>query len=219
MVIGIAVGLVVSQQLVLSIALPQVTADLAASQTELQWILDSYPVALAALLLPGGALGDRYGRRRMLLVGLVLMAATNVGLALADSAAAAVGWRVGCAVGAALVFPATLSILTTTLTGDTRARAVAVWSIAAILGAFVGLLGAGLLLEVWSWRSIPWASAALSAALLPAVLLVVPESERHPSVVLDPFGSAQVVLGIGATTFGIIEAGCTGCWTPGRWPG
>ena len=209
-VIGIAVGLVVSQQLVLSIALPQVTADLRASQTELQWILDSYPVTLAALLLLGGALGDELGRRRMLLLGLVIMGATNVGLALADSAAVAVGWRVGCAIGAALVFPATLSILTTAFTGETRARAVAVWSIAAILGAFVGLLGSGLLLEFWSWRSIAWASAALSAALLPAVLLVVPESERNPRVVLDPIGAAQVVVGVGAITFGIIEAGVHG---------
>lgn len=209
-VIGIAVGLVVSQQLVLSIALPQVTADLEASQTELQWILDSYPVALAALLLTGGALGDRLGRRRILLVGLVLMAAANVGLALAESATAAVLWRVGCAVGAALVFPATLSTLTTAFTGKRRARAVAVWSIAAILGAFIGLLGSGVLLEFWSWRSICWASAIIAGLLLPAVRLLVPESERNPDVVLHPVGSVQAVIGVGATTFGIIEAGVHG---------
>ncbi|MGQ0465930.1 MAG: MFS transporter [Sporichthyaceae bacterium] len=209
-VIGMAVALVVSQQLVLSIALPQVTADLEASQTELQWILDSYPVALAALLLPGGALGDRLGRRRMLLVGLVLMTGANVGLALAGSAPAAVAWRVACAIGAALVFPATLSTLTTAFSGERRDRAVAVWSIAAIIGAFFGLLGAGLLMEFWSWRSICWASAILGAVLLPAVRLVVPESERNPEVVLDPLGSLLAVLGVGATTFGIIEAGVHG---------
>lgn len=209
-VIGIAVGLVVSQQLVLSVALPQVTADLRASQTELQWILDSYPVALAALLLPGGALGDRFGRRRMLLLGLLLMTGANIGLALADSAASAVMWRVGCAVGAALVFPATLSTLTTTFTGRQRSRAVAVWSIAAILGAFIGLLGTGVLLEFWSWRSICWASAIIGAVLLPAVRLVARESERNPEAVLDPVGSTQAVIGVGAVTFGIIEAGVHG---------
>ncbi|MGQ0846117.1 MAG: MFS transporter [Sporichthyaceae bacterium] len=213
-VIAIAVGLVVSQQLVLSIALPQISADLQASQSDLQWIVDSYPVVLAALLLPGGALGDRYGRRLLLVVGLVLMAGTNVGLALAGSPESAIAWRIACAFGAALVFPATLSSLTTAFSGEQRSKAVAIWSIAAIVGAFVGMLGAGLLIEFWSWRSICWGSAGLAAALIPAVVFTVPEAERNPKVVLDPIGSIQVVLGIGATAYGIISAGTHGLLDP-----
>jgi MFS family permease len=201
-----AVAVVVSQQIVLSLVVPQLVASLHASPGDLQWILDSYPIGLAALLLPFGAMGDRWGRRRMLLIGLVGMGAANIAIAMSDDVASVIVWRCVCAVGAALVFPATLSTLTSAFPAQ-RTRAITTWSIAAILGAFAGLFAAGAELEVFSWRSIFWSFGSLSLVLLVAVPLLVPESLASERINLDPLGSAVVVLGVGATAFGIVSAG------------
>jgi MFS family permease len=206
-VVAVAVGLVMSQQITLSVVLPQLAMSLHASQTGLQWILDAYPIGLAALLLTGGALGDRYGRRRMLLLGLVGMAATNVALALCHSVGAAIAWRGVCSVAAAVTFPATLSTLTASFPSQRRSRAVAVWASGAILGGFVGVFAAGGLVEFWSWRSICWATAIASAALIPAVAVFVPESAAPEEAVLDAVSSVTAVLGVGGVTYAIISAG------------
>lgn len=206
-VVGIAVGLVMSQQITLSVVLPQMAVSLHASQTGLQWILDAYPIGLAALLLTGGALGDRYGRRRMLLLGLVGMAATNAAIAVSDTVGSALAARALCSVAAALTFPATLSTLTASFPAQRRARAVAVWASGAILGGFVGVFAAGGLLECWSWRSICWATAGASAALIPAVASFVPESAAPEEAVLDLISSVTAVLGVGGVTYAIIAAG------------
>ncbi len=203
--VSVAVAVVVSQQIVLSLVVPQLVAGLHASPSDLQWILDSYPIGLAALLLPFGALGDRWGRRRMLLIGLVAMGAANVAIAMSADVASVIVWRCVCAVGAALVFPATLSTLTSAFPAQ-RTRAISTWSIAAILGAFAGLFVAGAELEAFSWRSIFWSFGSLSVVLLVAVPLLVPESPSE-QINLDPLGSAIAVLGVGATAFGIVSAG------------
>jgi MFS family permease len=204
--VSVAVAVVVSQQIVLSLVVPQLVTGLRASPADLQWILDSYPIGLAALLLPFGAMGDRWGRRRMLLIGLTGMAAANIAIAVSDDVASVIVWRCVCAVGAALVFPATLSTLTAAFPSQ-RTRAITTWSIAAILGAFAGLFAAGAELEVFSWRSIFWSFGSLSAVLLVAVPLLVPESLACERTNLDPLGSAIAVLGVGATAFGIVSAG------------
>ncbi len=206
-VVSMAVALVMAQQLMLSLAIPAVTADLGATAAQMQWILNVYPIGLAALLLTGGALGDRYGRRKVLLVGLAIMAMANLANACTDSVTGVIVARGVCAIGAALVFPATLSTLTVAYRESQRTKAIAVWSIAAILGAFGGIFVVGLLLEFWTWRSTFWASTVVSLALLPAVRLVVPESRSPNKAKLDFASSSLACVGVGATTFGIIAAG------------
>ncbi|MGW4535208.1 MFS transporter [Nocardia sp. NPDC004340] len=207
--------LVVASVSALNLAMPDLAIDLSASTTSLTWIADAYTVALAAFVLPIGALGDRVGRRNVLVGGTIVFAVGSIAAGLVHSTELLIGWRAVMGIGAAMIMPGTLSTITAAFPADRRDRGVAVWSGFAAAGAIIGLLAAGFLLRQWSWRSIFITSAvvALVGGLL-AVLLApnTRDEERRP---LDHAGAWTSAVAIGGLVYGIIEGSEVG-WTSGR---
>ena len=158
----LALVLVVASVSALNLAIPDLAVDLAASNTALTWIADGYTVALAALVLPFGALGDRWGRRRVLVAGTVVFGLASLAASFADSTTALIACRVAMGAGAAMIMPGTLSTITASFPPQQRRRGVATWSGFAAAGAIIGFLAAGLLLERWGWASMFVASAVLA---------------------------------------------------------
>ncbi|WP_316575052.1 MFS transporter [Nocardia canadensis] len=206
--------LVVASVSALNLAMPELAVDLSASTTSLTWIADAYTVALAALVLPVGALGDKFGRRDVLIGGTVVFAIGSAAAALADSTSMLIAWRAVMGIGAAMIMPGTLSTITAAFPADRRTHGVAIWSGFAAAGAILGMLLAGLLLEVWSWRSIFVASAVMAVVGGLLALALAPntrDEEGHP---LDHFGAYTSAVAIGAFVYGIIEGSEAG-WTSG----
>ncbi|MFI8975214.1 MFS transporter [Nocardia asteroides] len=207
--------LVVASVSALNLAMPDLAIDLSASTTSLTWIADAYTVVLAALVLPIGALGDRFGRRNILIAGTAVFAVGSLAAAMVHTTELLIGWRAVMGVGAAMIMPGTLSTITAAFPTERRDRGVAVWSGFAAAGAIIGLLGAGLLLEQWSWRSIFVASAvvAVLGGLLAAVL--APNTRDDEQRPLDHPGAWTSAVAIGALVYGIIEGSEAG-WTDWR---
>ena len=190
----------------LNVALPDLTRDTGATQTELQWIVDAYALAFAALLLPAGAIGDRFGRKPILVVGLALFALGSFAALFVHSPGQLIGVRVVLGVAAALVMPVTLSVITTVFPPEERGKAVGTWAGVAAGGAVIGLLASGLLLEWFSWPSIFALNVVLATLALAGTLAVVPPTrDRHPPR-LDPVGTLLSIAGLSALIYGIIEA-------------
>lgn len=201
----VALGLVVGATSSLSVAQPQLATALHASQTDLTWIVNAYVLVFAMLLLPAGIAADRYGRRPALLIGVVAFAAANLASATVSSPAEVIALRAAAGLGATAVMPATLSVLTDAFPEDRRQQAVAVWAAVTGAGALVGVLLAGVLLDVSSWRAIQAVYGAAAVAVLPAIAVLVPPS-RNPRLHLDPPGALLSALGVAALAFGVIEA-------------
>jgi EmrB/QacA subfamily drug resistance transporter len=195
----------------LASALPEIGRATGATQGQLTWVIDGYALAFAGLLLPCGALGDRFGRRRALVWGLVIFAlASSLGPIGADPTVL-IASRLLAGVGAALIMPATLSLITTTMRGAAQERAVGIWISTATLGGALGLVFSGLVLEFSDWRAILYISATASAlmALLTRLVGESADPERHP---FDAVGAVLSGAAIGATVYGINEAPAHG-WT------
>ncbi|WP_308297505.1 MFS transporter [Tsukamurella paurometabola] len=208
----LALVLVVASVSAINLAMPELAITLGASNAQLTWIADAYTVALAALVLPLGALGDRVGRRNVLVVGTVVFAIGSLFAGLADSADQLIGWRIVMGLGAAMIMPGTLSTITATFPAEQRARGVAVWSGFASAGAILGLVGAGAMLEVWSWRSIFHVSAATAVAAGIAALLLARNTREEEAHRPDLLGALFTTVGIGTLVFAIIEGNETS-WT------
>lgn len=204
-VVLLALGTVVSAIASLNVALPEIARDTHASQTELTWIVDAYALTFAAFLLPFGGLGDRFGRRRALVAGLVIFGAASVAALFVTEPTPLILLRGILGLGAALVMPATLSILTTTFDSHHRERAVALWAGIAGASAVLGLLAAGLLLEIGSWQTVFGLNVVLAAVATIAVLKQVPESRNAKEARLDPVGAGLSVLALAALVAAIIE--------------
>ncbi|WP_329331361.1 MFS transporter [Streptomyces sp. NBC_00663] len=208
----LALVLVVASVSALNLALPDLAIDLSASNSALTWIADAYTVVLAALVLPLGAIGDRVGRRNVLVVGTVVFGAASLAASFADSTSTLIAWRAVMGLGAAMIMPGTLSTITAAFPPDQRAKGVATWSGFAAAGAIIGMLAAGVLLEWFSWRSLFVSSAAVAlVAALAAVLLAPNTKDAHPHRP-DVAGAISTALGIGTLVFGIIEGNEKG-WT------
>jgi EmrB/QacA subfamily drug resistance transporter len=211
----LALATVVSAVASLNVAIPDIARSTHASQTQLSWIIDAYALVFAALLLPGGALGDRYGRRKALLAGLTIFGGAAGAAMTVDSANVLVALRGVLGVGAALVMPATLSTITSTFPREQRPRAVGVWAGVAGASAILGLLSSGVMLEFWSWRSVFALNVALAVVALAGTLKVVPESADPDAPRLDVTGALIATVGLGAIVYSIIEAPETG-WLAAR---
>lgn len=201
-----ALATVISAMSSLNVALPSIAADTHASQTRLSWIIDAYSLVFAALLLPAGAVGDRFGRRRALLTGLLIFGAGSAAAPFTSSATTLIGLRCVLGVGAALVMPATLSTITGTFPRERRAAAVGVWAAVAGASAVVGLLASGLLLQAWSWRSVFLLGVVLAALAAVGTWLFVPDSAAPDGPPLDIVGAVISIAGLGALVYSIIEA-------------
>jgi EmrB/QacA subfamily drug resistance transporter len=192
---------------IVNIALPSLVRQLEASTRELQWIVDAYTLTFAALVLAAGSLGDRYGRKGALLAGLAVFGgATAVG-GLVDSAGALVAVRAVMGVGAALIFPATLAIISNLYTerGE-RARAIGLWGAMTGLGVALGPITGGWLLEHFWWGSVFVAMAPVAAVTLLGGVLFVPSSRDPATPPLDVGGLVVSTIAIGTLVFTIIEA-------------
>jgi len=208
----LAVGL---DSTVLSVALPTLARDLDASTSDLQWFTNSYLLVLAAALLPAGMLGDRFGRKRMLLGALVVFGAASAACAYATSTGELVAARAALGLGAAVIMPLSSSVLTVLFSPDERPRALTVWVTASALGVPLGPLVGGFLLDNFWWGSVFLINVPLVAVAVTAVALWVPESHGDRTRRFDPLGVLLSTVGLVAITYGIIEAGSRG-WTDAR---
>jgi EmrB/QacA subfamily drug resistance transporter len=205
-VVCLALAAVVAAMASLNVALPDIARATHASQTDLTWVIDAYSLAFASLLLPGGGLGDRYGRRMALIVGLLIFGAGSAIAMTATSASELIALRAVLGLGAALVMPATLSTITSTLPASKRTRAVSIWAAVGGGAAILGLLAAGALLVAFSWRSIFGLNVLLGAVALAGTLRFVPESADSHAPRLDIAGAVIAVLALVALVFSVIEA-------------
>ncbi len=211
-VMALSLMTVVSAVSGLNVALPSLARDTAATQTELTWIVDAYTVVFAGLLLFAGALGDRFGRKGILLAGLATFG-TAAGLAtLTSDPMLLIILRAAMGVGAAGIMPTTLSVITTSFPEHERPRAIGVWVGVAGGGAVLGLFGAGLLLEYFGWNSFFALNVVLAVLGLLGTLAVVPASRDADAPPLDLVGSLLSLLAVGGVVFGVIEGPDQG-WT------
>ncbi len=197
--------LVVASVSALNLALPDLAIDLNASNTSLTWIADGYTVALAALVLPLGAIGDRIGRRRVLIAGNIVFGAAALAASFASDTTTLIIWRVVMGVGAAMIMPGTLSTITAAFPPAQRTKGVATWSGFAAAGAIIGMLAAGALLEQFTWKSIFVTSAAAAVVSAVAALLLAPETKDHHPKRFDLSGALCTALAIGTLVYAIIE--------------
>ena len=212
LVSALAIGLDIT---VLFTALPTLATKLSASTSELQWISASYTLALGGLLLPAGVLGDRYGRRRLLLIGLVIFGVASVLASQMTTATGLILMRALMGVGSAIVLPLSVSILPSMFSEAERPRAVALLSAGALVGLPAGPLVAGYLLTHASWGTIFLINAPVVAAGLIGVWFLVPESKDPEARAFDWVGAIMAVAGVTALVYGIIEQPANG-WGAAR---
>jgi len=193
----------------LNTALPTMQRDLGASASELQWIVDSYAVVFAGLLLSAGAIGDRFGRRRALLAGLVVFGVGAFLGGLATSASQVIASRGVMGIGAAFIMPATLSIITSIFPPQERPRAIAVWAGFAGAGASIGPIVTGGLLEGFWWGSTLLVNVPVVMAIMAAVWAFAPDSRDDTHTPLDPVGAVLSLIGLSSLIFGIIQGPAT----------
>ena len=206
-VMCLAVFVTVLDGTIVNVALPSLTVDLGASTRQLQWIVDAYLLVFTGLLLAAGGLGDRYGRKRALVVGLALFAITSAYAGMADSANELIVGRGLMGVGAALIFPATLAILTNVFRNPgERAKAIGIWSASSGIAVAAGPITGGWLLEHFWWGSVFFINVPVVIVAVVAAVVVVPESRDEHVPALDRAGVMLSISAIGALVYTIIEA-------------
>ncbi|WP_432893246.1 DHA2 family efflux MFS transporter permease subunit [Kribbella sp. CA-245084] len=198
---------------VLNVALPTLAQDLDASTSQLQWMANSYNLVLAALLLPAGLLGDRYGRRKIIAIALTLFGLASLACALADSAGQLIAARAFLGIGAAMIVPVALSLITVLFrTAEDRKKAIGFFVVANSIGMPLGPIIGGLLLDHagWQWIFLMNVPIALIAAL--AVTLLVPETRSSNRPAIDWLGIVLSSTGLAALVYGVTKAG-ESSWT------
>jgi EmrB/QacA subfamily drug resistance transporter len=198
---------------VVNTAVPQISVDLDASASALQWVIDAYVLVLAGLLLLCGSIGDRYGRKRTMTIGLIVFGLAAAGAALADSTGLLIAMRALQGLGAALVLPATLSIIVSVFPRNERSKAIAVWTAVGGVGIALGPVVGGALIETADWSAAFWLFIPLVIAALVG-MTVVPESRDPRHVGLDVPGAVLGTAGLTALVYGIIRGGEVG-WDNG----
>ncbi|MTD99122.1 MFS transporter [Paracoccus sp. YIM 132242] len=205
-VVSSALFLIVIDMTVLYTALPTLTRDLGASATEKLWIVNAYSLVVAGLLPGAGALGDRYGHRRMFMIGLVIFGAASLAAGFAPSSALLIAARALLAVGAAAMMPATLSIIRHTFEDpDQRAFAIGIWAAVASGGAALGPVIGGALLEHFHWGAVFLVNLPVVLAALAMTAAFVPAGKGHGHHPFDPAGSLQILVGLVGVTLAIKE--------------
>jgi len=215
--ICLAQFMVVLDATIVNVALPSIQKDLHLSQGSLQWIINAYTLVFGGFLLLGGRAGDLLGRKRLFLLGLVIFTGASLLDGLASSLGMLVGARALQGLGAALISPAALSIISTTFKeGAERARALAVWAAIAIGGSAVGLILGGVLTQYFSWPWIFFVNVPVGVAAFLLSLRLVPESrDEHAHRSYDLAGAVTVTSGLMALVYAIVEAQSAG-WGSAR---
>ncbi|WP_286252840.1 DHA2 family efflux MFS transporter permease subunit [Streptomyces graminofaciens] len=199
---------------ILNVALPTMAADLGATTGQQQWMADAYVVVFAALMLPAGLLGDRFGRRLMLITGLGIFLAGSLVGALAGDVSAVIAARAVMGVGAALVTPLALSVLPSLFGADERAKAVGIVSAASALGLPLGPIIGGWLLNHFWWGSVFLVNVPMAAVGIAACVFLLPETRDPASPKVDTVATALTATGLGTLVYGIIEAPVRGWADP-----
>ncbi|MBA3286684.1 MAG: MFS transporter, partial [Acidimicrobiia bacterium] len=201
-----SVFVVVLDGTIVNVALPTLVRQLGASTSDLQWIVDSYVLVFAGLLMAAGSLGDRLGRKGVMQIGLALFALFSGLAAFSGSPGELIGWRAAMGVGAALMFPATLAILVNVFTAPReRATAIAVWAATSGLAVALGPVTGGWLLEHYWWGSVLVINVPVVAVALIAVARVVPTSRDETIRRFDPLGTVLSIAAIGVLVWAVIE--------------
>ncbi|MEO5901907.1 MAG: MFS transporter [Ilumatobacteraceae bacterium] len=189
----------------LNVAQQQLSAELGATQSQLLWVINGYTIALAALLLPIGAIGDRWGRKHILIGGLALFSVANALASIASTPTQLIAFRVLGGVGAAMIMPVTLSVITSSFPAEERGRAVGIWAGVAGAGGILGLISSAILVDNFTWPWLfagPIALAAISGAM---TFRFVPHSREHSEGRFDITGSVLSALAVGGLVLGIHE--------------
>lgn len=188
-----------------NVALPVLQTSLGASVSATQWIVDAYLLVLSSLMLAGGGLGDRIGRGRVFAAGVALFAAASVWCGAAPNAAQLIAARAAQGLGAALLVPGSLAIITAAFPREERGRAIGTWSAMTALAVIAGPLLGGWLVQAISWRAVFYINVPLAAATLVIVWWKMPRLAADLKGPIDWLGTALITLALGAITFSLIE--------------
>jgi EmrB/QacA subfamily drug resistance transporter len=189
---------------VVNVALPAIQADLAAAVSQAQWVANAYMLMLGSLLLVGGAAGDRFGRRRMFVIGTVVFAGASIACAWAPTAAALIAARAIQGVGGALLVPGSLAIISAAFPESERGRAIGTWAGASALTTALGPVIGGWLVDTWSWRIIFLINVPIAVVAVVIAMWRMPESrEDSRDVTVDWLGGALAVIGLGTLAYGL----------------
>jgi EmrB/QacA subfamily drug resistance transporter len=188
---------------VVNVALPAIQAGLAARVSDAQWIVNAYMLMLGALMLVGGAAGDRFGRRRVCLYGISIFTAASVACGLAPNASVLIGARAIQGIGGALLVPSSLAIISATFPDAERGRAIGTWAGASALTSALGPVLGGWLVDTWSWRAIFFVNLPVGMLALLLMARRVPESRNQAAAGVDWKGGILAVAGLGLLTYGL----------------
>ncbi|MDX6423941.1 MAG: hypothetical protein QOI67_1412, partial [Gaiellaceae bacterium] len=214
--VGFGLFMIMLDNTVVNVALPSIQRDLGAQISELEWIVSAYALTFAALMLTGGKLADMLGRRSIFVAGLAIFAGASLACALAPSASFLIGARVVQGAGAALMNPATLSIISATFPPRERGTAIGIWAGVSAIALAIGPLVGGLLTEHVGWSSIFYVNVPIGAVAIVASLLLIEESkDTSERQRLDLPGLLTSGIGLFALTYGLIGADLHG-WTSTR---
>lgn len=208
--------LLVIDNMVLNVAIPEISTDLHAGAQDLQWVIDGYILVFAGLLLTSGSLSDRFGRRLVMIIGLVLFGAASLLAAYASNPEMLIAGRVIMGLGGALIMPSTLSILIVVFDDDERPKAIAAWSTVAMIGMVGGPVMGGIMLNHFWWGSVFLLNVPVAILAILAAVTLMPES-KGPARPTDLPGMLFSVVGLTSAVWAIIEF--PGKGLAGTWPG
>lgn len=205
-----ALLIIVVDNTVLSVALPAIAEAFGAGTATLQAIIDAYVVVFAGLLVAAGVAADRFGRKRVLMIGLLIFAVSSALAGLAATATMLIAARAVMGIGAALVMPATLAVLVQVFPERERPRAFAAWAAVAAVAMAAGPALGGLLVELWSWAGVFWINVPLALAAVAVVAALTPEARDLQASRLDAVSAALVTLGTGGLVLTVLVLGESG---------
>jgi EmrB/QacA subfamily drug resistance transporter len=211
----LASGLAFVDGSVVNVALPTLAQSLNADAGALQWVINSYLLPLSALLLLGGAAGDHFGCRRLLILGTAIFALASLGCALAPGLHALLACRLLQGIGAAMLMPNSLAILGQTFSGESKGRAIGIW---AATGAAMGAIGpviGGWLIDLGSWRAIFLLNLPLAVGAIILAWRFVPRDQERSNFPLDTLGAVLATVGLAALTWALTIGSSSRGWTPG----
>ncbi len=210
-----SVFIIVVDGTIVNVALPTFVRELGATTSQLQWIVDAYVLVFAGLLMAAGSIGDRFGRKGTLMVGMIAFGTASILAALSSTPSQLIGWRAAMGIGAALIFPATLAILVNVFT-DARQRAIAIsiWAATSGLAVALGPVTGGFLLEHFFWGSVFLVNVPVIAVALVAIWRIVPTSRDITIRRFDPLGIGLSIAGVTVLVWAVIEGPKHGWGSP-----
>jgi EmrB/QacA subfamily drug resistance transporter len=211
-VLSVALLIIGLDNTILNVALPSLQEHFDASSSTLQWMVDAYMLVFAGLLLTMGTLGDRFGRKRALLVGLGMFGSASLGVLAVDTSGELIAVRAVMGVGGALIMPATLSVISNIFPRSERTKAIGIWAAMAAIGIGLGPLFGGLLLEWFSWYSVFLFNVPVAGAAFALAIVLVPETRDPNPGAFDLVGATLSIAALVSLVYALIEAPDRG-WT------